>query len=222
MNIIHVKPNRFGNQYHGLDLMNFYFQLNLTFRVVFLIFWNILPYLCSFTMCINTWFIIFGIKRRHDLKNTQGKSLFRQTIVRRDSMTSTFCVCVRQSAHLSYSRCIQNGCSNDKFIFIDNGSLRNSVFQFMNWFANEILGPQYGLHNQTFGQGSGYRLGRVNVLVLVLSDAWIPEFGYWSFIETTFVKRLKDINPTSCRQQSLSYTVVSYLSFSSCLEMVSS
>ena len=92
----------------------------------------------------------------------------------------------------------------------------------MNWFANEILGPYYELHNQTFGQGSGYRLGRVNVLALVLSDAWIPEFGYWSFIETTFVKRLKDINPTSCRQQSLSYTVVSYLSFSSCLEMVSS
>ena len=120
MNIIHVKPNRFGNQYHGWDYDLLYFEFNLVFSVIFLIFWNILPYLCSFTMCINTWFIIFGIKRRHDLKNTQGQSLFRpQWSCRLWSLYANY--------DLSFPRCVQDGSSYDKFIFVDNGSLWNSL-----------------------------------------------------------------------------------------------
>ena len=90
MNIIHVKPNRFGNQYHGWDILDLPLCLiNLNFSVLFLVFWNILPYLCSFTMCINTWFIIFGIKRRHDLKNTQGRSLLKVSTVRYFSLSKS-------------------------------------------------------------------------------------------------------------------------------------
>ena len=191
MNVIHVKPNRFGNQYHGWDFDEPLFELNLIFRVVFLIFWNILPYLCSFTMCINTWFIIFGIKRRHDLKNTQGQSLYRLQF-----SASIWLLQVQyafQMLYLSFSRCVQDGSSNDKFIFIDNGSIWNSLFQFMNCFAI------------TWNISS-----TIKYLEVLIKD-----------FDTIVVKRIKDINPTSCRQQSLSYTVVSYLSFSSCLGMVS-
>ena len=160
MNVIHVKPNRFGNQYHGWDLNEPLFELNLTFRVVFLIFWNILPYLCSFTMCINTWFIIFGIKRRHDLKNTQGQSLFRlefwrctENIIWLLSLEFKFNCWTAMYALmrcLSFSRCVQDGSSNDKFIFIDNGSLWNSLFQFMNCFAISFH-VKYFIHNQAIG-----------------------------------------------------------------------